>query len=63
MRGWLVERRLPYQDRRFETLTQAELIALSRRSSLRVFPQLEVNGRFFSGEHGPAAREALDALR
>lgn len=63
MRGWIEERRLPYQDRRYETLTRSDLVLLSRRSSLRVFPQLEVNGRFFSGEHGPAAREALDALR
>ena len=63
MRGWLEERHLPYQDRRFESLTRSDLLLLSKRSNLRVFPQLEVNGRFFSGEHGPAAREALDALR
>jgi glutaredoxin len=62
LRGWLDERQVVYKVRDAEALTRDDLMLLAKRSPVREFPQLEIDGHFYGGRQEDEVKAAIDAL-
>jgi hypothetical protein len=51
-----------YKVRDAQALTRKDLILLARRSPVREFPQLEIDGHFYAGRQEDEVEAAIDAL-
>jgi glutaredoxin len=62
MRDMLDARHLDYRDRHYKTLSKSDLVGLLARSTVHMFPQLEINGQFFGENDEATIQVVLDAL-